>query len=91
MGLGRKKGGGEEKGGRIRCGRRPGRCTGDQEIEQRCVAMGDGELGVANMKFQMPGNKRLLGPNKDPEGNPSRHCTTWGSIPYAATKLSHYC
>ena len=25
-----------------------------QEIEQRCVAMGDGELGVATRKSQMP-------------------------------------
>jgi hypothetical protein len=28
-----------------------------QEIEQRCVAMGDGELGVATRKSQMPGKQ----------------------------------
>ena len=28
-----------------------------QEIEQRCVAMGDGEQGVANRKTQMPEKK----------------------------------
>jgi hypothetical protein len=31
-----------------------------QEIEQRCVAMGDGELGVATRKSQM------LGKQEDP-------------------------
>ena len=31
--------------GRIRYGRRWRRCTEGQEIEKRCVAMGDGELG----------------------------------------------
>jgi hypothetical protein len=46
-GLGRKKGEGEEKGARIRCGRRQRRHTEGQEIEQRCVAMGERELGVA--------------------------------------------
>lgn len=30
------------------------RCLEGQEIEQRCVAMGDGELGVANRKSHMP-------------------------------------
>jgi hypothetical protein len=34
-----------------------------QEIEQRCVAMGDGEAGVATRKPQE--NKRLPGPNGD--------------------------
>jgi hypothetical protein len=28
-----------------------------QEIEQRCIAMGDGELGVATRKSQMPGKQ----------------------------------
>jgi len=28
-----------------------------QEIEQRCIAMGDGELGVATSKSQMPGKQ----------------------------------
>jgi hypothetical protein len=36
------------------------RCTEGQEIEQRYVAMGDGELGVATRKPQMPGSKSLL-------------------------------
>jgi hypothetical protein len=38
-------------------GRRWGRCTKGQEIEQRCVAMGDGELVVATRKSQMPGKQ----------------------------------
>ena len=46
-----------EKRGRIRYGRRWRRCTEGQEIEQRCVAMGDGELGVATRKSQMPGKQ----------------------------------
>ena len=57
-GLGRKRGGREEKSGdRIRCGRRRGRCTEGQEIEQTCIAMEDGELGVATRKSQMPGKQ----------------------------------
>ena len=56
-GLRRKRGRGEEKRGRIRYGRRWRRCTEGQEIEQRCVAMGDGELGVATRKSQMPGKQ----------------------------------
>ena len=43
--LGRKKGGEEKKRARFRYGKRWRRSTEDQEIEQRCVAMGDGELG----------------------------------------------
>jgi hypothetical protein len=46
-----------EKGHRMRYGRRWRRCTEGQEIEQRCVTMGDGELGVATKKCQMPGKK----------------------------------
>ena len=38
-------------------GDRERRYTEDQEIEQRCVAMGDGELGVATRKSQMPGKQ----------------------------------
>lgn len=37
---------------------RQGRCTEGQEIEQRCVAMEDSELVVANRKSQMPGNQK---------------------------------
>ena len=44
-----------KKGSRIRYGRRQGRNTEGQEIEWRCVAVGDGELGVATRKSQMPG------------------------------------
>jgi hypothetical protein len=33
--------------------------TGGQEIEQRCVAMGDGKLGVATRKSQLPGKEEL--------------------------------
>ena len=54
-GLGEREMGG--KSGRIRYGRRWRRCTEGQEIEQRCVAMGDGELGVATRKSQMPGKQ----------------------------------
>ena len=53
--LGGSEEGGEEGG--IRYGRRWRRCTEGQEIEQRCVAMGDGELGVATRKSQMPGKQ----------------------------------
>ena len=54
--------GGKEEGEgkrreRIRYGRRWSRCTEGQEIEQRCVAMGDGALGVATRKSQMPGKQ----------------------------------
>ena len=38
---------GRTKGGRIRYGKRWGRSTEGQEIEQRYVAMGDRELVVA--------------------------------------------
>jgi len=55
---GRKEGEREKSGGRIRCGRRQGRCTeGGHKIEQRCVTMGADELGVANRKSQMPGKQ----------------------------------
>jgi hypothetical protein len=58
--LGRKKGEGWENRGRIRHGVRRKRCTEDQEIEQRCVAMGDGELGIAPRNSQMPGKQEPL-------------------------------
>ena len=38
-------------------GRRWKRCTEGHEIEQKYVAMGDGELEVATRKFQMPGKQ----------------------------------
>jgi hypothetical protein len=33
------------------------RCTEGQEIEQRCIAIGDGELAIATRKSQMPGKQ----------------------------------
>ena len=64
--LGRKGGVGEEKRGevRIRCGKRRKRCTEGQEIEQRYVAMGDGELG--GLPIESPRHQermRFPGPN----------------------------
>jgi hypothetical protein len=56
---GREEGEGEKRE-RIRFGRRWRRCTEGQEIEQKCVAMGDGELGVATRKSQMPGMQEPL-------------------------------
>jgi hypothetical protein len=46
--------GGREEGKakkRIKYGRR-WKCTKGQEIKQKCVAMGDGEVGVATRKSQ---------------------------------------
>jgi hypothetical protein len=48
--LGGRQEGEGEKGGRIRCERRWGWYTEGQEFEQRCVAMGNGELGVPSSK-----------------------------------------
>jgi hypothetical protein len=56
---------GGQKRGRVSYGRRGRRCTKSQEIEKRCVAMGDVALGVATGKSQMPGKQE---PPK----------TTWG-------------
>ena len=47
----------EEKMGRIRYGRRWGRCTEYQEIEQGCVAIRDGELVIVSRKSQMTGKQ----------------------------------
>jgi hypothetical protein len=44
-------------GERISCGRRRGRSTEGQEIEQRCVVVGDEELGIATRKSQIPGKQ----------------------------------
>ena len=43
--------------GRIGYGRRWRRCTEGQEIEQSCVAKGDGELGAATRMSQFPGKQ----------------------------------
>jgi hypothetical protein len=67
-GLGRKPGGGGKKGTEEiweEYGRRWNRCTEGQEIEQRCVAKGDRELGVANRNSQMPGKQE---PPRTPRG-----------------------
>ena len=53
---GREKGEGKKR--RIRFERRWRRCTEGQEIEQRCVAMGDGKLGLATRKYQISGKKK---------------------------------
>jgi hypothetical protein len=42
------------KGVRIMCRRRQRRCTEVKDVEQRCVAMADGKLGIATKKSQMP-------------------------------------
>jgi hypothetical protein len=52
----------EEKWGKVWYGRRQGWDTEGQELEQSCLAMGDGELVVATNKSQMPGKQ---GPNGD--------------------------
>ena len=54
-----------KKRSRIRYGRRWRRCTEGQEIEQRCVAMGDGELGLAIRKSQMPRKQEPPGHHRD--------------------------
>jgi len=41
----------------IRCGRRYGRNKEGQEIEQKCVAVGDGELVLATRKIQILGKQ----------------------------------
>jgi hypothetical protein len=52
--------------GRIRYGRRWREiCREGQKIEQGYVGMGDGELGVATRKFQMPGKQE---PPRTPQG-----------------------
>ena len=43
-----------KRGVKIRYGRR---CMEGQEFEQRYVAIGDGELGAATRKSQMPGEQ----------------------------------
>jgi hypothetical protein len=59
QGSGMEMGGGKKEGDRIKCGRRQGRSTEGQEFEQRYIAVGDGELGVATRKTQMPGNQEV--------------------------------
>jgi hypothetical protein len=52
-----------KKWGWIMCGWRWGRSTEGQEIDLRCVAVGDGELGVATRNSQ--GSKRFPGLSGD--------------------------
>ena len=59
---GREEGEAKKKGG-IRYGRKWRRYTEGQEFEQRCVAIGHGELGVATRKCQMSG---LQEPHRTP-------------------------
>jgi hypothetical protein len=57
-----------EKRNRIRYGKRWRRCTEGtegQEIEQRCLAMGDSYFCIAARKSQMPGKQDLSGPHRD--------------------------
>ena len=55
--MGEKEEGVGEKRGRIKYKKRWRRYTEGQEIEQSCAAIGDGELGVATRKSQMPGKQ----------------------------------
>ena len=50
---------GEGKGGSSDMGGDGERSTEGQEFESRCVAVGDGELGVATRKSQMPGTQEV--------------------------------
>jgi hypothetical protein len=65
-GLGRKIGGGGEKEGKNQVWRRWRRCTEGQEIEQRCVAMGDEELG-GDSNQKVP-DARKARASQDPTG-----------------------
>jgi hypothetical protein len=61
---GREEGEGKKRG-RIRYGRRWRKCTEGQKVEQKCVAMRDGGLGVATRTSQMPGKQE---PPRTPQG-----------------------
>jgi hypothetical protein len=51
---------GEDKRGQGQVWKKIGeRSTEGQEVEQRCVAIGDGELGVATRKPQMSGKQEV--------------------------------
>jgi hypothetical protein len=56
---------GKREGGRIRFRRRQGKCTVVQEIEQRCVAVRDGELWGSHQK--VPDARKARG-SQDPTG-----------------------
>jgi hypothetical protein len=50
---------GRGKRGQFRYRRRWGRSTEGQEFESRCVAVGEGELGVATRKPHVPGTQEI--------------------------------
>jgi hypothetical protein len=56
---------GEVKRGQEQVSEETGRSTEGQVIEWRCVALGDGKLGVATRKSQIPRSKDFSGPNMD--------------------------
>ena len=58
---------GGKKGERIMCGRRLGRSSEVQEIEMRCVAVGDWEMEVAISKSQ------ILGKQEAPRTQQAQH------------------
>jgi hypothetical protein len=58
--LGEREEGQGIKGDRIRYRRREGRSREGQEIELRCVAVCDGELGVVTRKSQMPRKQEAI-------------------------------
>jgi hypothetical protein len=55
----------EGKGGQIRYQGRQGRSIERQEIEQRCVAVGDGGTGVATRMSQNPGKQETPRTQRD--------------------------
>ena len=57
--------GGGTKGDRIWCGRRYGRSTEGQKIEQRCVAVWAWETGGSH--YKVPGGRKARG-SQDPVG-----------------------
>jgi hypothetical protein len=60
-----KKRRGRGKGGQDQMWEETGRCIEDMETEQRCIAMGNGELGIVTSKSRGQENKGLPGCNRD--------------------------
>lgn len=54
-----RRGRGKRSGGRF--GRRLGRCTDSQEIEQKCVVMGDGERGTGGSQHIVSDSRKARG------------------------------
>jgi len=63
-GPGKERRGGGEKGG-AGSGMGRDRSIDGQEIERRCVAVGDRELDVVTKKSQIPWKQEVPGPNQD--------------------------